>query len=267
MTFINLYRDTYKLSSMCAVLEISKRTYYKYRNREDKDYYDYLIIKEIFEDSKGTYGSRRIREGLEAKYGVLFSRKKIQRIMKKYSLRPKYYKEPKNSMNRKRLEENVRPNLLKRDFEADRPNRKWCTDVTYLIFGNRRAYLSSIIDLYDMRIVAYVISRHNDNKLVMDTLNKELAERKDVSGCILHSDQGFQYTSNEYKTVCAGKGIIISMSAKGSPIDNSPIESWHSLLKKEVLYNNNISSLEEYIVLVEEWIDFYNTERIRLKKK
>ena len=77
---------------MCAVLEISKRTYYKYRNAEDKDYYDYLIIKEIFDDSKGTYGYRRITEGLKIKYGVIFNHKKVQRIMNKYNLMPKYHK-------------------------------------------------------------------------------------------------------------------------------------------------------------------------------
>ena len=252
---------------MCEVLNISKRTYYKYRSSEDKDYYDYLIVKEIFEDSKNTYGSRRIVEGLKIKYGVIFNRKKVQRIMNKYYLKPKYYKEPKENNNQKRLEENVKPNLLKRNFEANKPNSKWCTDVTYLIYKGSRAYLSSIIDLYDMKIVAYIISKHNDNKLVMDTLNEAIAKRKDVSGCILHSDQGFQYTSNEYKTICASKGILISMSAKGSPVDNSPIESWHSLLKKEVLYTNNITSLTEYITLVEDWIEFYNTSRIRLKKE
>ena len=77
---------------MCAVLEISKRTYYKYRNAEDKDYYDYLIIKEIFDESKGTYGYRRITEGLKIKYGVIFNHKKVQRIMNKYHLMPKYHK-------------------------------------------------------------------------------------------------------------------------------------------------------------------------------
>ena len=252
---------------MCAVLNISQRTYYKYRNSEDRDYYDYLMIREIFEDSRCTYGSRRIAEGLRVKYGVIFNRKKVQRIMNKYYLKPRYHKEPKYDANKKRLEENVKPNLIRRDFTADEANQKWCTDITYLICGKQRAYLSSIIDLYDMRTVAYVISRHNDNKLVMDTLNQAIAKRKDVYGCILHSDQGFQYTSNEYKTICSDKGIMISMSPKGSPVDNSPIESWHALLKKEVLYNNNISSLQEYITLVEDWIEFYNTERIRLKKK
>ena len=252
---------------MCEVLNISKRTYYKYRNSEDKDYYDYLIVKEIFDDSKSTYGSRRIVEGLKIKYGVIFNRKKVQRIMNKYYLKPNYYKEPKTNDYQKRFEENVKPNLLKRVFKTNKPNEKWCTDVTYLIYKGSRAYLSSIIDLYDKKIVAYVISRFNNNKLVIDTLNQALAKRKDVFGCILHSDQGFQYTSNEYKTICAGKGILISMSAKGSPVDNSPIENWHSLLKKEVLYNNNITSLSQYITLVEDWIEFYNTLRISIKKK
>ena len=176
---------------MLEVLNISRRTYYKYRHSEDKDYYDYLIIKEIFDDSKRTYGSRRIVEGLKIKYGVIFNRKKVQRIMNKYYLKPHYYKEPKTSNTQKRLEENVRMNLLKRNFKTNKPNEKWCTDVTYLIYKNSRAYLSSIIDLYDKKIVAYIISRFNNNKLIIDTLNQALAKRKDVYGCILHSDQGW----------------------------------------------------------------------------
>ncbi len=250
---------------MCIALDISRSTYYKYRNSEDKDYYDYLIIKEIFEGSRGTYGSRRIKEGIELKYGVILNRKKISRIMNKYGLIPKYHRKKKNTNRRK--EENVRDNLLRRDFKADRRNRKWCTDITYLICKDKRAYLSTIIDLYDRSVVAYRISRHNDNQLVIDTLLEAIAKRKDVHGCILHSNQGFQYTSDEYRTICESKGILISMSGKGRPIDNSPIESWHSLLKKEVLYSNNISSLTDYVVQVEEWIEFYSTERLRNTKK
>lgn len=252
---------------MCIVLDITKSTYYKYRNREDKDYYDYLIVKEIFDESKCTYGFRRVLEGVKIKYGVTFNHKKVSRIMKKYGLVPKYYKRPKNTVDNRRMEENVKDNLLKRNFSADDANQKWCTDVTYLIHNGQRAYLSSIIDLYDRKIVSYVISRRNDNKLVIDTLLQAIAKRKDVSGVILHSDQGFQYTSYEYRAICEAKGIQISMSKKGSPVDNSPIESWHSLLKKEVLYTNNISSLSDYMVQVEDWIEFYNTSRIRNKKK
>ena len=100
----------------------------------------------------------------------------------------------------------------------------------------------------------------------MDTLNEAIVKRKDVSGLIIHSDQGFQYTSYEYKAICESNGITISMARKGTPIDDSPIESWRSLLKKETLYNNNITSLENYIELVEEWIEYYNTTRIKEKK-
>ena len=210
---------------MCAVLEISPKTYYKYRNKEDPDYYDYLIIKEIFDDSKGTYGYRRIVEGLKIKYGVAMNGKKVLRIMKKYNLMPEYIRKAKKKNKNERIEDNVKPNLLNRNFTTDAPNKVWDTDVTYLIFKGSRAYLSTIIDLYDRKVVAYKISKHNDNKLVMHTLNEAIAKRKDVSGLILHSDQGFQYTSYEYKAICESKGIQISMSRKGTPIDDSPIES------------------------------------------
>ena len=266
MTFINLYRDKYKLYNMCAVLEISPKTYYKYRNKEDSDYYDYLVIKKIFDDSKGTYGYRRIVEGLKRKYGVIMNGKKVLRIMKRYNLMPNYIRRAKKKNKNERIEDNVKPDLLKRNFNTDKPNKVWDTDVTYLIYKGARAYLSTIIDLYDRKVVAYKISKYNDNKLVMDTLNEAISKRKDVHGLILHSDQGFQYTSYEYKAICESNGIQISMARKGTPIDDSPIESWHSLLKKETLYNYNITSLEEYITLVKEWIEFYNTKRLKGKK-
>ena len=249
---------------MCAVLEISKRTYYKYRNAEDKDYYDYLIIKGIFDDSKGTYGYRRITEGLLIKYGVIFNHKKVQRIMNKYYLMPKYHKKL-NKTKYKRIESNVIPNLLKRNFNAVKPNKKWTTDITYLIYKDKRLYLSTILDLYDRKVVAYKISKFNDLNIVLNTLNEAIAKRKDVSGLILHSDQGFQYTSNEYKAICHSNNIQISMSRKGTPIDDSPMESFHGILKKETLYNNEISSIQEYQALVEDWIIFYNTSRIKSK--
>ena len=251
---------------MCAALEISQRTYYKYRNSEDKDYYDYLIIKEIFDESKGTYGYRRICEGLLIKYGVIINHKKVKRIMTKYNIKPAYMKRIKHNIY-KRIESNVKPNLVKRNFNTDKENQIWTTDITYLIYNGKRAYLSTILDLYDRKIVAYRISKFNDLKLVIDTLNKAIAKRKDVHGLIIHSDQGFQYTSYEYKAICESNGIQISMSRKGTPIDDSPMESFHAKLKKETLYNNNITNLTEYIALVEDWLEFYNTKRLKNKRR
>ena len=183
--------------------------------------------------------------------------------MKKYNLKPEYVRRLVPNIGAKRIAENIQPNLVNRQFKTKGLNQIWCTDITYLIFGNKRAYLSTIIDLYDRRVVAYQISKFNNIPIVIDTLNKALEIEKDVHGLILHSDQGFQYTSHEYKAICASKGISISMSRKGTPIDDSPMESWHGILKKETLYNNNITSLEHYIQLVEEWIAFYNSTRIK----
>ena len=214
---------------------------------------------------KDAYGYRRITEGLKIEYGVIYNHKKVARIMKKYYLKPEYIRRIRPN-NYKRIEENVQPNILKRDFKANKSNEKWTTDITYLIFKNKRLYLSTILDLYDRKVVAYKISKFNNNQLVVDTLNEAIAKRKDVHGLIIHSDQGFQYTSFEYKSICKSNGITISMSRKGTPIDDSPMESWHGLLKKETLHNNNITSLQEYQKLVEDWIIFYNTKRLKSKK-
>ena len=186
--------------------------------------------------------------------------------MNKYSLKPKYARRKQNQ-SYKRIEENVKPNLVNRNFNVAKPNKIWTTDITYLIFNQKRVYLSTIIDLYDRKVVAYQISKFNNIALVINTLNEAIAKRKDVHGLIIHSDQGFQYTSFEYKAICESNGIQISKSRKGTPIDDSPMEFFHSILKKETLYNNDITSLQEYIVLVEDWIEFYNTKRLKNRKK
>ena len=249
---------------MCSVLNITRQNYYKYRNTIDKDYYDYLEIKRVFEEGEELYGAVRIKKALLRDTGWIVNLKKIRRIMKKYNIKVRYHKVFKKNVYKEIVEENVRPNLLKRNFYADKPNQKWSTDITYIIYNGKRAYLSSIMDLYSRDIIAYKISYKIDNKLVMDTLNEAIRKQKDVHGVILHSDQGFQYTSNEYKAICEANGIIISMSPKGSPVDNSPIESFHSNLKRETLRSYNITSLKQYVNLVKEWILFYNTSRIRL---
>ena len=249
---------------MCKCLGITRQNYYKYKDTVDKDYFDYLEIKRVFEEGKELYGARRIKKALLIDTGWVINIKKIRRIMRKYDLKVKYHKVFRTNQNKKRIEENVKPNLVKRNFNAEHINQKWSTDITYIIYNGKRAYLSSIMDLYTRNIIAYKISYHMDNKLVIDTLKEAIRKQKDVYGVILHSDQGFQYTSNEYKAICESNGIIISMSPKGSPVDNSPIESFHSNLKRETLRSYNITSLKQYIQLVKDWILFYNTNRIRL---
>jgi transposase InsO family protein len=244
---------------MCEVLEISISTYYKYKDYYDQDYDDYLIIKNVFDQSKRTYGYRRITEELQEQ-GHQINHKRVLRLMNKYGLQPRYIKQYKN-YSKQYIKENVKDNILKRNF--NQPG--WVTDITYLIINGKRAYLSTILDLETRKVVSYHISKQNDNELVITTL-LDAIKRKDPSGLILHSDQGPQYLSTEYRAICEANRITISMSRKGNPLDNAAIESFHSLLKKETLYNNNITSIKEYIGLVHEWIEFYNTTRRKQKK-
>ena len=129
---------------MCSVLNITRQSYYKYRNTMDKDYYDYLEIKRVFEEGKRLYGARRIKKAILIETGWIINLKKVRRIMKKYDIKVRYHRVFRRNENKKRLEENVMPNLLKRNFYADEPNQKWSTDITYIIYNGQRMYLSSI---------------------------------------------------------------------------------------------------------------------------
>ena len=247
---------------------MNPKTYYKYRKRTiDKDYSDYLDIYRSFEKSKFTYGYRRISYALLNDEGIIINHKKVLRIMKKYGLKVKHtILNNYANGSRRRHEENIVENRLKRQFKFPHKNQAWVTDITYLIFGNQRRYLSTILDLHTRKVVSYRIGHLNSNELVWDTLKDALNKEKEVSGCILHSDQGYQYTSKHYHAICQTHGIITSMSRKGNPLDNAVIESFHSLLKKETLYNNQFTSIDDYLQSVIDWLDFYNRDRIQLSQ-
>jgi putative transposase len=250
------------------VLALNAKTYYKCRHRKvDQDYSDYLDIYRIFEKSKKTYGYRRITYALLRNEGIVMNHKKVSRIMKKYGLVVQHAQVSNSTkLSRQRHEANIVENYLKRQFKFPKKNQAWVTDITYLVFGNQRRYLSTILDLHSRKVVSYKISHLNSNELVYNTLHEALSKEKEVSGCILHSDQGHQYTSKHYQVICQSHGIITSMSRKGNPLDNAVIESFHSLLKKETLYTHNFKSIEDYVQSVINWIDFYNRDRIRLSQ-
>ena len=207
-----------------------------------------------------TYGYRKITALINQCYTSPINHKRVQRMMQKHHLncrvRPKkttrigkpYYKTD---------------NLLQRQFKASCPMEVLTTDITYLPFGHSMLYLSSIMDIYNGEIVAYKIDDKQDQSLVNDTLNQiDIPE-----GCILHSDQGSVYTSYAYYQLCEEKGIIRSMSRKGTPADNTPIESFHSSLKSETFYINNQLNSSNHIVIdiVEKYIKNYNNNRIQQK--
>ncbi|MDF2683030.1 MAG: putative transposase OrfB [Brevibacillus sp.] len=158
----------------------------------------------------------------------------------------------------------VSENKLNRDFAASRPLEKWATDITFVMFNGRRLYLSVIYDLFNNEVVAYRISKRNDLKLVMDTV-KAAIKKRDVSGVLLHSDQGYQYTSKKYNELLQASNITVSMSRKGKCLDNACIEGFFSHLKTECLYVNTFTQDEEVQKAIKQYIHFYNNERIQVR--
>ena len=159
------------------------------------------------------------------------------------------------------------PNLLNRNFTADRPNQKWVTDISYIRTGQGFLYLSVIRDLYDNSIVAYKTGTEQTVNLVLNTIRAARRNEKVTAELQLHSDQGFQYTSQAYFKLTQAYGITPSMSRRGNPYDNALAENFFSILKSECIYRLKISTFEEARMLIDDYIFFYNHQRIQTKTK
>jgi transposase InsO family protein len=158
-------------------------------------------------------------------------------------------------------------NLLNRDFNASRPNEKWVTDISYIKTPQGFLYLSVIRDLFDNSIVDYQIGTEQSINLVLRTIHAARAKEAVAAELQLHSDQGFQYTSHAYFALSREYGITLSMSRRGNPYDNAPAENFFSILKTECLRRHKPQSIAHAKQLIDNFIYFYNNERIQLKTK
>ena len=161
----------------------------------------------------------------------------------------------------------VAPNLLNRNFQADRPNQKWTTDITEFSLFSRKLYLSPVLDLYNGEIIGYEISEHPVMKQVINMLKKVFVKIPDNTQLVLHSDQGWQYQHKSYQKMLREKGIRQSMSRKGNCLDNSVMENFFGLVKSELLYLQDFDSIEDFRMQLEEYLDYYNNRRIKGKLK
>jgi putative transposase len=212
---------------------------------------------------KGKWGYRRLTMLINRHYGYHYNHKRIRRLLIEMNLRA-VIRRPRHSCTIARGQ-NYEPNLLDRNFTAQRLNEKWVTDVTYLPYGNgQKAYLSAIKDLYNGEIISYVVSRRNDNPLVMKTL-KQAINQHPTTNLLLHSDRGFQYTSKEFARLTAQYGITRSMSRVGKCIDNAPMESFWSHYKDEGYYGYQFKSYEDLVGSIDQYIYFYNHQRYQEK--
>ena len=161
----------------------------------------------------------------------------------------------------------IAPNIIDRDFAADKPNQKWTTDITEFSLFGKKLYLSPILDMFNGEIVSYDISTAPALPQVMNMLEKAFAKVKETKGIIFHSDQGWQYQHTYYQKTLKNHGIIQSMSRKGNCLDNSVMENFFGLLKSELLYLQEFKSLEDFEKKLHEYIYDYNNKRIKLKLK
>jgi len=159
------------------------------------------------------------------------------------------------------------PNLLNRDFYAEKPNQKWVTDVTEFNLFGERLYLSAILDLYSRDLVSYTISSRPVLSMVTSMLSKAFDKIPDNTNLILHSDQGWQYQHKQYQRMLKEKGIRQSMSRKGNCLDNAVMENFFGLLKSELLYLQEFDSLEHFKDELVEYLEYYNNCRIKEKLK
>lgn len=266
---IDEIRGTFALKELCAYLKVSRSGYYRYlkRRNHDPDKVMKEQIQTIYEQRNKTYGYRRIQGELERQYLHQVNHKKVLRLMQELDLKAIIRRKRQHTSTYQvaTSDGRIAENLLQRDFEAEKLNQKWVTDVTQFRVDEERLYLSAIKDLCSKEIVAYHISLRNDNPLVLETFNKAFEKHKDVTGLIVHSDQGYQYTSHAYHDMLPKVGAQISMSRRGNCFDNAAMESFFSHLKAEALYPYDIRSLDEAQKRIEEFIRFYNEERIQLK--
>lgn len=251
------------VSGVLKILGVSKSGYYNWKKhipskqsllkKEVK-----ATIKSIYEKSHNIYGAPKITKELHKK-GFKTAERTVTRYMKEMNICA-CWKKPYTVTTHSENFSNELKNILNRDFSPNKPNTVWCTDITYIPIKNGFAYLSSIMDLYSRRIVAWELAPTLETEYVIKAVKKAIKTSGEKPK-VIHTDRGVQYTSENYREET--NGIEKSYSEKGNPWDNACIESFHSLIKREWLNRFEINDIEEAHSLVFEYIDlFYNTVRI-----
>ena len=214
-------------------------------------------------------GYRRIRDDLERYHGIKANDKRVLRICRKKGIKSTI-KYSNNGCTRQAINPQfIADNILNRNFTAEAPNQKWLTDVTEFKWydennDKHKVYLSAILDLYDRRIVAYVISDHNDNRLVFNTFDKAIVSNPGATS-LCHSDRGFQYTNRNFHAKLEAAGMTQSMSRIAKCIDNGPMEGFWGILKRERYYGNRFTVGDSLVKMIEDYIEYYNTRRLQRK--
>ena len=251
---------------MPGVLEVARSGYYAWRKRplSARKMADRLLlrqIKNIFAQSRETYGSQRIQVEL-AEQGILCGRKRVARLMRTDGLRPKTVRRFRVATTDSNHNLPIAPNRLNQEFTADQPDRIWLTDITYVPTAQGWLYLAVVLDLYSRQIVGWAMNDSLHRQLVIEALQMAIIARKPPPGLLHHSDRGSQYASHDYQTLLTQADMVGSMSRKGNCYDNAPLESFFGTLKTELVFHQHYATRAEARLDIFEYIEvFYNRVR------
>lgn len=261
----DLLNGKYKTKEMCKVIQIDHSTFYNHDRRGVKVTQNQIRnewlkekILEIYNKSSGRFGSNKIFEKLKAQ-GIPCSLGKISSLFKELGLVSKRRKRPiKKADKPKRF---YYKNKLKQNFVQSRPNLFWVGDVTEVKINSAKFYLCVVLDLYSRKVIAYRLSSQNNNKLTVNTFKDAFELRDRPKGLTFHSDQGSNYTSNEFMDLLRVLKVEQSLSKAGTPYDNSVIEAFYSNLKQDDLNSCEFEEFDELVAVVDRYIEFYNSYR------
>ena len=254
------------IEKMCKVLEVSRSSYYKQRNRskgkrarENKHLLE--KIRSLFIESKERYGSPRITAELR-RQGISCNKKRIARLMSKYGIEAKIFRRYRNTTNSEHKREKSE-NILGREFNRQRSNEVWTSDITYIRTSEGWLYLAAVIDIYSRKIIGWRLDKNLNSDLVEKALENALMDRRINKGVIFHSDQGIQYASESFRKLLRDNGFIQSMSRKGNCYDNAITETFFHTLKTELVNRTKYRTREEARRSIFEYIEiFYNRKRL-----
>lgn len=257
-------RHQFDLGILLSCIKMARSTFYYYsRKAGEPDRYEQVrsLISRVYHDHKGRFGYRRITLLLK-RDGMAINHKTVLRLMGEMKLksliRVKKYRSYRGDLGR------IAPNILNREFKADRPSQKWATDVTEFKVRGKKLYLAPIIDLFNQEIISYEVTDRPVFKAVMDMVKKSLPLVKGSAQLVLHSDQGWQYQMQKYQQLLRENGITQSMSRKGNCLDNAVIENFFGTLKSELFYMKEYESTEQLTNDIKDYIYYYNKNRIKL---
>ena len=260
----------YPIEAECHLLHVSRAAYLRWacgkqsaRTTENEEIA--AKVEKIHMESPDK-GYRRINDDLRHYENIHVNDKRILRICRVKGIKSTIKYNNRGCTRHAKNPQYLAENLLKRQFHAEMPNEKWLTDVTELKWYEgievHKVYLSAILDLYDRRIVSYVVSDHNDNPLVYKTFERAVEANPDAHP-LFHSDRGFQYTNRAFHHMLEQAGMTQSMSRVAKCIDNGPMEGLWGILKRERYYGRRFTTKKELVTMIENYIRYYNHHRVQ----